>query len=147
MAPEPVRTATTRTNAEQLGCDSQLVSAALHEHGIQLRYDSAKQQFRTRSELDDPNWLRQRFTEISGNAITEELNVGPQPSTTLLNGTESMSRSYRGSTMAMSATRRLPHHHRPRPRRQYRRRVGKDVQPRYARVIMVHALGQRNCRS
>jgi hypothetical protein len=49
--------------------------AALHEHNIEVRQDGAQQRFRSPDELDDADWLRRRFTKMSGPEIAKELNV------------------------------------------------------------------------
>jgi hypothetical protein len=64
--------------ADELGVNPQMVLAAMHEHGIERRGHSAMQQFRSPTELDDGEWLRQRFSEVSARVIAKELDVTPR---------------------------------------------------------------------
>jgi transposase-like protein len=64
--------------AEELGVDPQMVYAAMRHHGIERRDHGAMQQFRRPAELDDGDWLRQRFSEVSARKIARELGVTPQ---------------------------------------------------------------------
>jgi hypothetical protein len=52
-----------------------MVYAAMQHHGIERRDRSAMQKFRTPQELDDGEWLRQRFSAVSGPVIAAELGV------------------------------------------------------------------------
>ena len=67
--------ATATTIADELGVDRQMVYAAMRGYGIERRDHSAKQKFRSPAELDDGDWLRQRFSEVSAPVIAEELGV------------------------------------------------------------------------
>ena len=63
------------TIAKDLGVDRQMVYAAMEHYGIERRDRSAMQQFRSPANLDDGEWLRQRFSEVSARAIAAELGV------------------------------------------------------------------------
>ena len=67
--------ATATVIAHELGVNPQMVYAAMRQHGIERRDRSAKQQFRSPAELDDGDWLRQRFSEVSAPVIAGELAV------------------------------------------------------------------------
>ena len=67
--------ASSTTIAEELGCNPQMVLAAMREHGIERRDASTKQRFRSPAELDDGPWLRRRFAEVSAPVIADELGV------------------------------------------------------------------------
>jgi transposase-like protein len=68
------RTTTTKI-AEELGVNPQMVLAAMRHHGIELRDHSAMQRFRSPAALDDGEWLRRRFSDVSPPVIADELGV------------------------------------------------------------------------